>query len=1415
MGLQKGTSQSPDSASPFPNYRQMTSLRELINNSTTSQSPAEFVRLRSLTPTSPSSSPSLEKPNAAGKEREHTPVRSNSASAPVLVDSSSRSVPKTEISRRRKANLRPRQSNLSFTPPPGNSQLNPHLISSAPGSSESARSDSIEGSLSFASSSPSDSESISSPASFTSRAPLGLDISNPFPISSSPYEPKLPPLQIRRDTVGSWSPDSPTQRIMVREREPPRAPLSPAELNQQGRVPALKDDAQSHPAQRPVLWTTASHDSPGGMEGRGSINNQTQSQPRVNHLEALAQSTNGIPRNSSNNSKAPQFGQPTQLGSTYYPPSRPPTSTDKNQPQYSTANATSVGPPHSQPKDSVLFHKSKPAHSYAGSARLPSNPTYPSRPAQPPMYPVQPYSYNSHAAPSSSTVGNFVNAVSNSTSYNNVFDDTGTKFEPYTYMDATRANENIKELLEGAFEDDEDKPRTRLRKKKKKSGDDATTSLTKKMEGMNVTSENQEGNDDELEEDDGTVQGLKVKLLPHQIDGVEWMKEKENGAKKVRGRHPKGGILADDMGLGKTIQSIALILTNPKPPESEIEKLHENKDKNKRPISKGLDKGTLVVAPLGLIKQWEGEIHDRVETSHALRLCVHHGASRAKHSKDLRKYDVVITTYNILTSEHAACNDQIKTGVFGLNWYRIILDEAHSIKNRNAKASQAACALHAEYRWCLTGTPMQNNLDELQSLIKFLRIQPYDDLANWREGITKPMNNGRGGLAIERLRVLLRTFMKRRTKDILKKEGALKGGSTKDVDGKSAEFKIVKRTVEKIEADFGPAERNYYQRLEQRTDESLERIMMGGEKNKFTSALTLLLRLRQVCNHPQLVKSDLIKEKDGFETMKAGNQTPRKKAVQDAEIDSLTDMLGGMGMDTKYCDVCQIKLSAKAAASGSIRCPECDEDLEGVGLPPKKKEKKRIEQSRKKDGPSGNSTAIPSQRHRRIVSDSDSEEGEGEWLVSEDERGKTKLGRTGGSDDENAEGGGIWLGNDDSEEDVKTAGRRKKAVDVDSDEEDEDSDEDQESSDAESSNEESTLAEEDVVSEDSEDIYADGTGADNLILSTKIRHLLDILRRDSAQHKYIVFSFFTSMLDLIEPFLRREHLNYTRYDGQMRPDDREASLNHLRNSSKTRILLCSLKAGSLGLNLTAACRVVILEPFWNPFVEEQAIDRVHRLNQTKDVVVYKMTIKDTVEERILELQEKKRELAEQTIEGKKLAGANLSMKDMLALFRHDAESAHKIGKFGIDGGGRSNGSLVGGTVDARRREGERMNVGKRMEDPVLIEDEMLLLSSTTFVEITYMPWVDAKKETIPELVQVQPQLVHFCYNPSLLYYANEPTLLDLVPLRRLREAPRSLILNLWDILKVSNQKAESLCQASQPDSTYKPLCTIFSLLGLK
>ncbi|TVY85303.1 putative ATP-dependent helicase [Lachnellula suecica] len=945
-------------------------------------------------------------------------------------------------------------------------------------------------------------------------------------------------------------------------------------------------------------------------------------------------------------SSVPQFGQPTLPNSPL----------NRGQPQYQPKQSSMFIQPKSRPE----HHRDAPGHTHLQAVKdaahkvidpfLPRasavyhQPSY-AAPVPAPMPTSQTYTSTKPMAPQSfgstgNTYGGFQSINPNSGNYIDLTRNeyrTSTIPDPFTFVDPAKAQEDLKALLEGVMEDEDDMPRTRSRKKKK---DVEVDDLAAKLKGLDVEEEKLDVASDD-EEDDGTVEGIKVKLLPHQVEGLEWMTGRELGTSK-KGRVPKGGILADDMGLGKTLQSISLILNNSKPTDEDA--------LAKRKLPSGIEKCTLVVAPLALIRQWEVEIKDKVASSHSLRVIVHHGPQRTKRFQDLKKYDVVITTYQILVSEFGNSSDDdngIKVGCFGLHWYRVILDEAHTIKNRNAKATQACYALRSEYRWCLTGTPMQNNLDELQSLIKFLRIKPYDDLREFKDQIDRPMKNGRGDVAIKRLRAVLKIFMKRRTKEILKKEGALNPGGKPSAPGQenTTGFKVTQRKIEKVFAEFSPEERRFYERLEQRTDASIEQ-MMSGEKVNYASALVLLLRLRQACNHPKLVAGKLAKDS---EALAGDSTTATQKAAKasSADIDEMADMFGAMGVGSKKCEVCQLELGKQAIADGAIRCLDCEADLEDVSKKPKSRKDKKKKKKKHHAVKSEISAVVRKPRNRAVITDSDDEDEEGSWVVPEAEQGALKLGKAGGVADENAEGGGEWLDSDDDTfPDLQNIGTGKQPIKIDTSESGSDDDNDDEETDS----------DEEVEDEFQSDSDEEAQLA-TMVTSTKITHLIQILGKEIAEHKFIVFSQFTSMLDLIEPFLRQKGIKFTRYDGSMKNDLREASLSKLRNDKNCRILLCSLKCGSLGLNLTAATRVVILEPFWNPFVEEQAIDRVHRLTQKIDVVVYKITIADSVEERILALQEKKRELANQTIEGGKGGAGKLGMKEILQLFRRDAEHA--------------------------------------------------------------------------------------------------------------------------------------------------------------
>jgi SNF2 family DNA or RNA helicase len=167
--------------------------------------------------------------------------------------------------------------------------------------------------------------------------------------------------------------------------------------------------------------------------------------------------------------------------------------------------------------------------------------------------------------------------------------------------------------------------------------------------------------------------------------------------------------------------------------------------------------------------------------------------------------------------------------------------------------------------------------------------------------------------------------------------------------------------------------------------------------------------------------------------------------------------------------------------------------------------------------------------------------------------------------------------------------------------------------------------------------------------SAKIERLVGVLSDAAADgHKALVFSQWTSLLDLVEPHLTREGIAFLRLDGSTR--DRGAVVTGFQDDNGPPVMLISLKAGGTGLNLTAADHVFLLDPWWNPAVEDQAADRAHRIGQDKPVMVYRLVAKDTVEEGILALQDRKRQLAEAAL-GAAGQAAAITREDLLALLQ--------------------------------------------------------------------------------------------------------------------------------------------------------------------
>ncbi|XP_035723877.1 transcription termination factor 2-like [Vespa mandarinia] len=354
--------------------------------------------------------------------------------------------------------------------------------------------------------------------------------------------------------------------------------------------------------------------------------------------------------------------------------------------------------------------------------------------------------------------------------------------------------------------------------------------------------------------------GLKVKLMPHQQHALAWLMWREQ-------KRPAGGVLADDMGLGKTLTMISLIMATLQ--ENYDESDDEWHSTNKSITYKG---GTLVVCPASLLSQWENEVKSKCKKG-ILSVEVYHGNNREKLSKRLAKYDIVITTYNILSREFKNMST-----IYKIHWKRAILDEAHIIRNYKSQASQSVCGLIASKRWALTGTPIQNKEIDLYSLLRFLKCSPFDDIRVWKRWV-----DNKNAAGHQRLATVMKTLMLRRTKQELQAQGALESLPTKNF--KEVEVKLDSQEQLVYEKVLIYSRTLFAQFLSQRAEKDHMADLRSGiydkpsflsnpnKNTQFTKAqnkllslhadvktheiLVLLLRLRQICCHPSLIHAML------------------------------------------------------------------------------------------------------------------------------------------------------------------------------------------------------------------------------------------------------------------------------------------------------------------------------------------------------------------------------------------------------------------------------------------------------------------------------------------------------------------------------------------------------------------------------
>ncbi|GAA5825079.1 hypothetical protein JCM11251_006091 [Rhodosporidiobolus azoricus] len=623
-----------------------------------------------------------------------------------------------------------------------------------------------------------------------------------------------------------------------------------------------------------------------------------------------------------------------------------------------------------------------------------------------------------------------------------------------------------------------------------------------------------------VDESEPQPEGLEVTLLPHQIQGLHWLKSRESKSKR-------GGILADDMGLGKTIQLLALMLAHP----------NEDREACK-------SKTTLIVCPPSLMRQWESEI--KTKSDGRLKVLVHHGANRATDGRKLSKYHVVITSYQTCSSEWvdpkpkkgkgkkaAVSDDDVDDylddkpcgALFDPDYpyYRIILDEAHQIKGRSTKMHKSCCALRGRYRWCLTGTPIQNGVMDLFALFEFLGrvVRPMDHYSHFKLKIgdlLKAKNEARQKTGYARLKVVLDAIMLRRRKTDL-------------IDGKPL-ITLPKREIIEVKTPFLDSEEaEFYRAIAEAMQLEMNAFIKSGTvMENMVAVLLKLLRMRQACSHPALVTKDWEVNEDDF------NPEPETGATDDG----LSSLLGGLslaGSSTSSKPSICLLCPSPVADMGETYCSSCAASAVHFDRLSSTKVKHTV----------------------RILEEIKRESAEEKERVKEENRRMIEAGEEG----------------------------------------------------------------------------------------EKLVH---------RPRKTIVFSQFTSMFEVLEPFLKKNGFRYTRFDGKMNAKKKEESLDKIRNDPLTTVILVSLKCGAVGLNLTCCSRVLLLDLWWNPAIEQQAFDRAHRFGQLDDVKIYKILIENTVEDRILALQEQKAEIAKAAIEGggDVKAASKLNLRDILYLFKGES-----------------------------------------------------------------------------------------------------------------------------------------------------------------
>jgi SWI/SNF-related matrix-associated actin-dependent regulator of chromatin subfamily A3 len=477
--------------------------------------------------------------------------------------------------------------------------------------------------------------------------------------------------------------------------------------------------------------------------------------------------------------------------------------------------------------------------------------------------------------------------------------------------------------------------------------------------------------------------------------------------------------------------------------------------------------------------------------------------------------------------------------MFLTQWKRVILDEgrhdyslylkkiftitAHSIRDPSSLTFRAICSLHSHSRWVVTGTPVQNKITELPSLLAFLGAYPYSDPQQFDRDITQLWKDGSESAAIDRLKKLLDFIMLRRS-----------GGT----------IVLPPRHDFKMTLDFSKDEKVVYDRKCRETIACLDSDLSSGipSRGSFVNALQRINALRMICNlgaYTMPSESVLCPSHNGQVIWNA-------ETAQEAFNELLT--------------------------VGQADCSYCQDHIDSTS-------------------DTNNFSATEDVAQPQLT----------ECLI-------------------------LWCGKC-----ITSPGATNSSL---------------------SCHHVPTCATAHVSALQSCVLPSDDMAIPQALdseLPTKLKALQDDLKQQHYDTKSIVFSFWTTTFDVVEIALKQIGCQYVRYDGRVTAKKRAAVLKAFRNDPKIKVLLLSISCGAVGLNLTVASRAYLMEPHWNPTVEEQALARIHRMGQTKEVTTIRFIMRDSFEEHVVEVQNKKKDFATLLLSKQQTSEENLAQSRLLQL----------------------------------------------------------------------------------------------------------------------------------------------------------------------